>query len=90
MTLLGLDGWSTRLFRGRNPPEPRPERGQLDQILEDGKYLLHYAVEVGEEVDPDVAARIIDGTLRGHAVWESPQAGELVTAMPSSARNSIP
>ena len=60
--LQWLDGLSGRLSRQHAQPEPRPNPNQLEQILEEGKFLLRFAVEAGKEVDPQVAARIIEGT----------------------------
>ena len=64
--------------------------GQLERILEEAKYLLHYAVEAGIEVDPDIAKKIIAGTRLGHAVWDSPDAGELINAITKLAAKLHP
>ena len=81
-----LNGW----FGRRSCQRVRPERDQLELILEEGKYLLHFAVEAGKEVEPDVAARIIEGTRRGPPVWDSPQAGELIAAISKLAAKLHP
>jgi len=79
-----------RMSRQRVQPESRANRNQLDQILEEGKYLLHFAVEAGMEVEPHVAAHIIEGARRGPLVWDSPQAGELVAAISKLAAKLHP
>ena len=79
-----------RMSRQRVQPESRANRNQLDQILEEGKYLLHFAVEAGMEVEPHVAAHIIEGARRGPPVWDTPQAGELVAAISKLAAKLHP
>src|SRR5262245_57814617 len=90
---MALDRWMnklrTKLFGGRAKPEP-VDSNQLDQILEEARYLLHYAVEAGAEVEPETAQRIIAGTRLGQVVWDGPQAGELLTAITKLAAKLHP
>jgi hypothetical protein len=63
---------------------------QFDNLLKDAGHLLNYAVEGGIEVDPDIANRILSGIRRGHAVWDTPEAGELAAAITKLAAKLKP
>lgn len=63
---------------------------QLDLTLANAGYLLNYAVEAGIEVDLDTTQRIIAARRLGHAVWDSPDAGALVTAVTKLAAKLLP
>lgn len=98
---MALPRWLKKLsgrLSGRHPTPVAAEDGgqgvrtlgQLERILEDAKYLLHYAVEAGIEVDPETARRVIAGTRLGHTVWDSADAGELLTAITKLAAKLHP
>jgi hypothetical protein len=53
----------------------------LDHTLTNAEHLLNYAVEAGIQVEPDITQRIIAARRLGDAVWDSPDAGALVSAI---------
>jgi hypothetical protein len=63
---------------------------QLDLTLVNAEYLLNYAVEAGIEVEPDITQRIITARRRGQAIWDSPDAGDLVSAVTKLAGKLLP
>jgi hypothetical protein len=58
-----------------------PNSRLLDLTLTNAEYLLNYAVEAGIAVEPDITQRIIAARRLGDAVWDSPDAGALVSAI---------
>lgn len=63
---------------------------QLERTLDNAEHLLNYAVEAGIEVEADIAQRIITARRLGHAIWDSPDAGALVTAITKLAAKLHP
>jgi hypothetical protein len=63
---------------------------QLELALKNAEYLLSYAVEAAIEVEPDIAQRIITARRVGEAIWDSPEAGALVTAITKLAAKLHP
>lgn len=63
---------------------------QFDRVLKDANYLLAYAVEAGIVIDPGDAARIVAAIRKAATVWDSPEAGELLTAITKLAASLHP
>ena len=63
---------------------------QLELALKNAEYLLGYAVEAAIEVEPDIAQRIITARRAGDAIWDSSEAGALVTAITKLAARLHP
>jgi hypothetical protein len=63
---------------------------QLDITLTNAEYLLNYAVEAGIEVDPECVQRIIEAKRLGHAIWDGPDAGAVVSAVTKLAGKLLP
>ena len=64
--------------------------GQLELTLANAEYLLNYAIEAGIEVDPDTIQRIIEAKRVGHAIWDSPDAGAMISAVTKLAGKLLP
>jgi hypothetical protein len=79
------------MIDGANKKHPRPQRTPLfDAMLMDAEHLLSYAVEAGIDLEPDIAKRILAAIRTGHAVWDSPEAGEVAAAITKLAAKLKP
>ena len=68
----------------------RPDRHELELMLEHAEYLLSHAIEAGIELDADIAQRIIAARGLGPAVWDSADAGALIAAITKLAAKLQP
>jgi hypothetical protein len=79
------------MIEGVNKEHPRPQRtSQFDAMLIEAEHLLSYAVEAGIDLEPDTAKRILAAIRSGDAVWDSPEAGEVVAAITKLAAKLKP
>jgi hypothetical protein len=85
-----VDPVESKLALERAKSKIDDDGGKLDGMLDDAKYLLRYAVEAGIEVQPDIAGRIVSATRMGNRVWDSPEAGDAVTAITKLASTLHP
>jgi hypothetical protein len=69
-------GIPTTVRRSRAAREASPTT-----LLDNAGYLLHYAVEAGIAVDPELSQRIIAARCQGETVWDGPEAGLLASAI---------
>jgi hypothetical protein len=75
----------------QNKPKPMAEAANgRKHLLRDAEHLLNYAVEAGIEVESDIAKRILAAITVGHAVWDSPEAGEVAAAITKLAAKLKP